>query len=59
MGGKNGSQVLDFTVGSNLLQDDRKGGAGVLLLPSRDSATWGESGLLTTGWGELGNRCSP
>ncbi|XP_026962570.1 SH3 and cysteine-rich domain-containing protein 3 isoform X4 [Sagmatias obliquidens] len=40
MGGKNGSQGLDFTVGSNLLQDDRKGGAGVLLLPSRDSAKW-------------------
>lgn len=28
-GGKNGSQKLDFIVGSNLLQDDRKGGAGV------------------------------
>lgn len=27
--GKNGSQELDFIVGSTLLQDDREGGAGV------------------------------
>lgn len=59
--GKNGSQGLNVIVGSNLLQHDRKGDAGVpsALLPSRDSEKWGESGPLTTSCGEPGSHGGP